>query len=131
MSVIRRMVGTWLGGPGNTSADPACGDRQRDKPLESPGDDHSPQGQGGFLLEAVTAAARGCETAAAAVLIGLVIVYQTAVSPLLGRHCRFTPSCSAYFRQAVEKYGPVRGTLKGFARISRCHPWRPGGYDPP
>jgi uncharacterized protein len=131
MSVIRRMVGTWLGGPGNTSADPARGDRQRDKPLASPGDDHPAQGQGGFLLGAVTAAARGCETAAAAVLIGLVIVYQTAVSPLLGRHCRFTPSCSAYFRQAVEKYGPVRGTLKGFARISRCHPWRPGGYDPP
>ena len=131
MSVIRRMVGTWLGGRGNTPVDPACGDRRRGKPLASPGDDHPARVQSGAVLGAVTAAARGCETAAAAVLIGLVIVYQTAVSPLLGRHCRFTPSCSAYFRQAVEKYGPVRGTLKGFARISRCHPWRQGGYDPP
>jgi len=76
-------------------------------------------------------AARGCDRAAAAVLIGLVIAYKCTLSPLLGRHCRFTPTCSAYFRQAVEKYGAVRGGLKGLARIGRCHPWHPGGHDPP
>jgi putative membrane protein insertion efficiency factor len=76
-------------------------------------------------------AARVCERAASATLIGMVIVYKATLSPLLGRSCRFTPTCSTYFRAAVEKYGPVRGTLKGLARIGRCHPWHPGGHDPP
>ena len=77
------------------------------------------------------AVCRGCDRAASAVLVGLVIVYKATLSPLLGRQCRFTPSCSAYFRQAVERYGAVRGTLKGLGRIARCHPWHPGGDDPP
>jgi putative membrane protein insertion efficiency factor len=75
--------------------------------------------------------ARACDRAAGAVLIGLVILYKATLSPLLGRHCRFTPSCSSYFRQAVEKHGALRGGLKGLARIGRCHPWHPGGHDPP
>jgi putative membrane protein insertion efficiency factor len=75
--------------------------------------------------------ARACDRVASAVLVGLVIVYKATLSPLLGRHCRFQPTCSAYFRQAVEKHGAVRGVLKGIARICRCHPWHPGGYDPP
>jgi hypothetical protein len=74
---------------------------------------------------------RAFDRAASAVLVGLVIGYKATLSPLLGRHCRFTPTCSAYFRAAVEKYGAVRGTLKGLARIGRCHPWHPGGHDPP
>jgi hypothetical protein len=75
--------------------------------------------------------ARVCDRAASGLLVGLVIVYKVALSPLLGRHCRFQPTCSTYFRAAVEKHGAVRGTLKGIARIGRCHPWHPGGYDPP
>jgi hypothetical protein len=75
--------------------------------------------------------ARACDRAASAVLVGLVIVYKATLSPLLGRHCRFQPTCSAYFRQAVEKDGALRGAIKGIARICRCHPWHPGGYDPP
>lgn len=75
--------------------------------------------------------ARACDRAASAVLIGLVIVYKLTLSPLLGRHCRFQPTCSSYFRQAVEKHGAIRGSLRGLARIGRCHPWHPGGYDPP
>lgn len=75
--------------------------------------------------------ARACDRAASAVLVGLVILYKATLSPLLGRHCRFQPTCSAYFRQAVEKHGALRGTLKGIGRICRCHPWHPGGYDPP
>jgi putative membrane protein insertion efficiency factor len=64
-------------------------------------------------------------------LIGAVRVYQLLLSPLLGRHCRFNPSCSNYFIQAVGKYGAIRGSIKGIARICRCHPWHPGGDDPP
>lgn len=72
-----------------------------------------------------------CDRAASAVLIAGVLVYKCTLSPLLGRNCRFQPTCSSYFREAVEKYGAVRGSLKGLARICRCHPWNPGGHDPP
>jgi len=64
-------------------------------------------------------------------LIAVVRCYQWLISPLLGAHCRFEPSCSQYFIEAVRKYGVLRGGLKGVARIGRCHPWHPGGYDPP
>jgi len=64
-------------------------------------------------------------------LIGVVRLYQCTLSPLLGPHCRFEPSCSAYFIQAVRKYGALRGALRGLRRIGRCHPFHPGGYDPP
>jgi uncharacterized protein len=67
----------------------------------------------------------------AAALVLLVRGYQLLVSPLLGRHCRFEPSCSAYFIGAVRKHGAVRGAWRGIRRIGRCHPWNPGGYDPP
>lgn len=64
-------------------------------------------------------------------LIGVVRVYQWTLSPLIGRHCRFEPTCSAYFILAVKEYGAVRGTWRGLKRIGRCHPFNPGGYDPP
>ena len=64
-------------------------------------------------------------------LKGMVRIYQWTLSPLIGRHCRFEPTCSAYFILAVQKYGAIRGTLRGMARIARCHPFHPGGYDPP
>jgi len=64
-------------------------------------------------------------------LIALVRAYQYLLSPLLGQHCRFQPTCSAYFIQAVRKYGAIRGSLRGIWRICRCHPFHPGGYDPP
>jgi putative membrane protein insertion efficiency factor len=57
--------------------------------------------------------------------------YQVCLSPMLGGSCRFTPTCSAYFIQAVRKYGAWLGAWKGVKRILRCHPLRPGGYDPP
>jgi putative membrane protein insertion efficiency factor len=64
-------------------------------------------------------------------LIGLVRVYQWTLSPLVGRHCRFEPTCSAYFIEAVRKYGAIKGAWRGVLRICRCHPFHPGGYDPP
>ena len=64
-------------------------------------------------------------------LIGLVRIYQWTLSPIIGRQCRFQPTCSHYFIGAVRKYGPIVGTLKGIGRICRCHPFHPGGDDPP
>ncbi|MEI6504747.1 MAG: membrane protein insertion efficiency factor YidD [Planctomycetota bacterium] len=86
---------------------------------------------GSTLWEACRTAGRLFDRAVSAVLILGVIVYKCTLSPLLGRHCRFQPTCSSYFREAVERYGAVRGTMKGLVRIGRCHPWHPGGYDPP
>lgn len=64
-------------------------------------------------------------------LIGLVRLYQLLLSPIFGRQCRFEPSCSHYFIGAVRKDGAVVGTWRGVKRICRCHPFHPGGYDPP
>ena len=64
------------------------------------------------------------------VLVGMARFYQSAISPLLGAHCRYVPSCSEYFIQSVRKRGVVLGTLGGLWRICRCHPFAKGGYDP-
>ncbi len=60
-----------------------------------------------------------------------VRLYQACLRPLLPSVCRFHPSCSDYFIEAVQKYGPARGACKGIWRICRCHPWGASGYDPP
>ncbi len=64
-------------------------------------------------------------------VIVLVRIYQVLLSPIVGRQCRFTPTCSHYMIEAIEKYGAIRGVCKGIWRICRCHPWHPGGHDPP
>ena len=64
-------------------------------------------------------------------LIALARLYQGTISLMLGRRCRFEPTCSAYFIESVRKYGATRGAFRGIRRICRCHPWNPGGYDPP
>ena len=64
-------------------------------------------------------------------VIGCVRLYQMTLSPIVGRQCRFRPTCSHYMIEAVEKYGAVRGTAKGLWRILRCNPFCRGGYDPP
>ena len=63
-------------------------------------------------------------------LIGLIRVYQYLISPLLGNHCRFYPSCSHYAVEAIETHGALRGLWLGLRRLSRCHPWHEGGVDP-
>lgn len=56
--------------------------------------------------------------------------YQRFLSPFLPRACRFFPSCSAYTREAVERYGILKGIGLGLRRLGRCHSWHPGGFDP-
>ena len=63
-------------------------------------------------------------------LIKLITLYQKTLSLLVGRQCRFEPSCSQYTKEAIELHGSIKGTILGARRISRCHPWHEGGYDP-
>jgi len=63
-------------------------------------------------------------------LIGAVRGYRLLLSPWLGNSCRFEPTCSAYALDALEAHGAAAGTYLMLARIGRCHPWCPGGFDP-
>jgi putative membrane protein insertion efficiency factor len=63
-------------------------------------------------------------------VLDLLGIYKAVVSPLLPPACRFDPTCSEYTRQAVEKYGALRGTWMGLKRILRCQPFCKGGHDP-
>lgn len=63
-------------------------------------------------------------------LIGLIRGYQLLLSPFLGNHCRFYPSCSSYAMTAIETHGVGRGLWLGLRRLLRCHPWHEGGFDP-
>ncbi|WP_153117785.1 membrane protein insertion efficiency factor YidD [Rhodocyclus tenuis] len=63
-------------------------------------------------------------------LLALIRFYQFAISPLLGQRCRFFPSCSEYAVEAIQRHGVLRGSWLGMRRLSHCHPWHPGGYDP-
>jgi putative membrane protein insertion efficiency factor len=65
-----------------------------------------------------------------AALVALVRGYQLTLSRYLGGHCRFTPTCSQYFIEAVRAKGAIRGTARGLWRILRCNPFCKGGYDP-
>jgi uncharacterized protein len=63
-------------------------------------------------------------------LIALIRIYQWGISPWLGPRCRFTPSCSRYAVEALQKHGLLKGTWLAMRRISRCHPWGGHGIDP-
>lgn len=63
-------------------------------------------------------------------LIWLVRLYRLTLSPLIGQHCRFTPTCSVYAIEALQTHGALRGTVLTVHRLGRCHPWCEGGYDP-
>ena len=63
-------------------------------------------------------------------LLGLIHLYRYTLSPMLGRQCRFEPTCSAYGLEAIREYGALKGSWLTTKRVCRCHPWHPGGYDP-
>ena len=65
-----------------------------------------------------------------AVFCSLIFVYRKLISPFLPLACRFYPSCSVYTKEAIQRYGIIKGVAYGINRIVRCHPWHPGGYDP-
>jgi len=67
----------------------------------------------------------------AQLLLLVIRVYQLLISPLLGPSCRFHPSCSRYTAECVRLHGALRGSYLGARRLLRCHPFHPGGYDPP
>ena len=62
-------------------------------------------------------------------LAAAIGLYQATISPLLGPRCRYYPSCSQYAKEAVLKYGALRGSWLAAGRLARCHPWHPGGVD--
>lgn len=64
------------------------------------------------------------------VALWLIRFYQRGISPMLGAHCRFTPTCSQYTYEAIQIHGFLKGTFLGARRILKCHPFHPGGYDP-
>ncbi len=63
-------------------------------------------------------------------LRGAIRAYQLTLSPLIGRHCRYLPTCSAYAMDAVETHGAIKGAWLAVKRVGRCHPWGGSGYDP-
>jgi hypothetical protein len=62
--------------------------------------------------------------------LAVIFLYRQVLSPLKPPTCRFHPSCSAYTRDAIMRYGLAKGFWLGAKRLARCHPWHPGGYDP-
>jgi putative membrane protein insertion efficiency factor len=62
--------------------------------------------------------------------IALIKLYRYLISPYMGQHCRFTPTCSCYAIEALEQYGMVKGSWLSLRRLAKCHPWHKGGYDP-
>ena len=63
-------------------------------------------------------------------LLAALAAYRYLFRPLLGANCRFYPSCSDYASEAIKRHGALRGALLALRRVSRCHPWHPGGFDP-
>jgi len=65
------------------------------------------------------------------IILWLLRFYKKRISPLgVGKHCRFTPTCSMYMYEAVERYGSIKGVKMGLKRLARCHPYGDSGYDP-
>lgn len=64
------------------------------------------------------------------ILLGLIRFYRKFISPLFPASCRFTPTCSAYAIEAIQKYGSIKGSWLAFKRVIRCNPFCEGGHDP-
>ena len=64
------------------------------------------------------------------IFIAMIRFYQVCISPMLGPHCRFSPSCSQYALEAIQAHGALKGLYLAIKRISKCHPFHTGGHDP-
>jgi hypothetical protein len=64
------------------------------------------------------------------ILLAIIKFYQLAISPFIAPSCRYTPTCSCYAIESVQRHGALRGSWLSLKRILRCHPWHEGGYDP-
>lgn len=95
--------------------DPSAEASSSDLPAPRPGTDLATQAPKGIL---------------ARIFVGMVRFYQTRISPMTPPACRYSPTCSEYTRQAIVRYGAIKGSIMGARRILRCHPFHPGGYDP-
>ncbi len=84
-----------------------------------------------LLSAPLSALGRGARWLVAELLLALIALYRVTLAPLLGGRCRFTPSCSEYAAQSIRSHGPFRGGWRTLVRLSKCHPFHPGGYDPP
>jgi putative membrane protein insertion efficiency factor len=84
-----------------------------------------------MVATVLATALRWLERLLIACLIGAIRLYQLTLSRWIGPACRFEPSCSRYMVECLRMYGLLRGLVRGLRRLSRCHPWNPGGYDPP
>src|SRR5690606_27805775 len=94
---------------------------------------HRDRGRGfgcAVAADAIAVPVRLAEAAARRTLLALIRAYQLTLSPWLGRHCRFEPTCSAYAAEAIARHGAARGSALAARRLARCHPWGSSGYDP-
>jgi putative membrane protein insertion efficiency factor len=66
----------------------------------------------------------------AKIFLGLIWLYQRSFSTIMGKSCRFYPTCSAYTAESIRRFGAGKGTVLGISRLCRCHPWGGGGHDP-
>ena len=73
---------------------------------------------------------RSIKKLVAGIIIFIIRIYQKVISPLIGKNCRFYPTCSEYSVLALKKYGPLKGSYLAVKRILRCNPFNEGGYDP-
>ncbi|MEJ2360112.1 MAG: membrane protein insertion efficiency factor YidD [Gammaproteobacteria bacterium] len=64
------------------------------------------------------------------ILIGFIMTYRYVLSPFIGQHCRFTPTCSEYAMEAIDRFGAGKGSWLALRRLLRCHPFHAGGLDP-
>ena len=84
----------------------------------------------GAVVDRIRGLPAGHPGVLARLLLAFVRFYRRFVSPALPPSCRFTPSCSAYAAEAIERHGALRGSWLAARRLSRCGPWHPGGHDP-
>ena len=97
----------------------------------TPAMDSGPAFRERFFPEIPRLAAEEARRLAVAILFGLIRAYQLTLSPFIGGQCRFHPTCSNYALEVIDRHGPMTGSWLALRRLLKCHPFHPGGLDPP